>query len=480
MPTVIDSLVVELGLDPKNFTQSQQKALDQLRKFQTEAAKAGKEIEASQRRVGESLNQMKREVLGFLGLSFGGAAARQFFDFVTNLDAAIGRTSKTLGISTRELSAWQGAVEQSGGSAQSITGAMQGLSGAMQQLVLTGNASFVPLFNRLGISLYQRNGQLKTSAMLMLDLAKAMEGIVPVRAHALLSMVTGMNEDTINLLLRGRAAVEGYLDAARKAGATSASDAAAAQAFNEQLVLLERTATQTGRAIVQGLLPGLTWFLDKYKEVLQLWNNAPAWVKRLAAPVDPIGGALAAVQGLGGGGGAAGGGGAGGGLSVKPGAGASSPFTDKVSGVLAGVPGIDRVTSLNDPFHQALGRDSQHKVGRAIDLSDKPGYDPQAVVAAAQSALDQAGVGAKVAFHQKGQFGATADHIHVGATPGAGAAAAASSTINNRGGDTTSNSTSIGTIVIHAEGGSSGEIAGGIGPAIRRQNLAAPFNAGQQ
>src|SRR5262249_11998105 len=108
MPTVIDSLVIELGLDPTKFTKNQRTLVQSLRKLQDDMEKGGKEMERRQSLLADGFRKLKGEALAFLSISFGGAAARRFFDFLTNADAAVGRTSRTLDESVVTLSAWQG------------------------------------------------------------------------------------------------------------------------------------------------------------------------------------------------------------------------------------------------------------------------------------------------------------------------------------------------------------------------------------
>jgi len=76
-----------------------------------------------------------------------------------------------------------------------------------------------------------------------------------------------------------------------------------------------------------------------------------------------------------------------------------------------------------------------------------------------------------------GEYGA-----RFGAQFGAGAAANINSNVSNRAGDTnsTSNSTHIGSITVISGKGDAAGIAGDMGSAIERQNLATSVNVGPQ
>lgn len=254
---VLDSLVLELGIDSTKFTRGQQEALSSLRKMEQEAQRSGEQIESKARRSEDALLTLKREFLGFFGLAFGGAEARRFVDFVTTLDAQTGRFSRTMGVNTRELSEWQGAFQQVGGTAESANGAIGGLNSEMVKFQLTGQSAMLPVLSRLGISLFDANHHLRSATDLMLQLADAVQGIDARTATGFLSMIPGMNQDAINLLLQGRAAVESYLAAAREAGTTTVESARIAQEYNTQMALLSRTATDAGRSLFTVFAPGM-------------------------------------------------------------------------------------------------------------------------------------------------------------------------------------------------------------------------------
>jgi hypothetical protein len=50
MPTVIDSLILELGIDASKFSKGQRDALDAFKKTQEEAVKGGKAVEEQSRK----------------------------------------------------------------------------------------------------------------------------------------------------------------------------------------------------------------------------------------------------------------------------------------------------------------------------------------------------------------------------------------------------------------------------------------------
>ena len=263
MPTVIDSLVLEFGMDTSQMTRQQRKAIEDLRRFESEAVRGGKNVEAQGRRTEQTLSLIKK---GFLGLVGGASIAgvARFAHNLQNADAAVGRVAHTMNTSTRDVSAWQGAIRQMGGSSESATSALAGMSSEMNTFLLTGQASFLPVLNRLGISLFNQNKQLKTASELYLDIAEAIEKLSddPARKAAMLALLPGMNQDMINLLIKGRQETERLLQASRAVGGTMEADAKRAQLYQQNLSLLSQTFEQMTRVLTNLVTPALAGMFE--------------------------------------------------------------------------------------------------------------------------------------------------------------------------------------------------------------------------
>jgi hypothetical protein len=261
MANVVDEFVLKFSLDSSQFTAGQRAFLENIRRTTDDAKKFGDAVESQSKKIFEFFGDLKRAALGVTGLLLGGMGVKEFAGFLSNLDAATARTAKTMDISARELSNWQGAAEQVGGSAEGITATLQGFSSEMNKFALTGQTSLLGPLNQLGVSLYQTNGQLKTSTELFLDITKAVEGMDPAKARAFLSLI-GADQGAINLMINGQAALRGYLNAAAAAGGVTEKSAAAAQEYQKQVALLNRSLVELVRTL--GIFPGLT---EVFKEL---------------------------------------------------------------------------------------------------------------------------------------------------------------------------------------------------------------------
>ena len=106
------------------------------------------------------------------------------------MDAATARTARTMNISARELSNWQGAARQLGGTAQGITSVLSTLSNEMATFQLTGQWNPLGPLTQLGI------GPAKTITELMLKVADKLSTLNPATAKAFAAQLGAGDQDT--------------------------------------------------------------------------------------------------------------------------------------------------------------------------------------------------------------------------------------------------------------------------------------------
>jgi len=146
MPTIVDSLIVTLGLDPKDFKKGTTEAERQTKLTQETLKKSSEQMT-------RSLMNVARQV-GVLFLGFEGASGLLNFLARLNLaQASLGRMALNLGISARALDVWDKKIELAGGSVQAAQGAVNQLMADATSLQTTGAVSpLLVFFNKLGIS----------------------------------------------------------------------------------------------------------------------------------------------------------------------------------------------------------------------------------------------------------------------------------------------------------------------------------------
>jgi hypothetical protein len=259
---VIDSMVLELGLDASKFSEGQQEAITKLHDFETQSRRSGGVIEDQGRRVLDVFQAFRREAIVGLGVFFGGKETLDAINHIMTMDAATGRLARTMDVSIKDLSAWQGGIQAVGGSAESANAAISGLSDALGQFALTKQPQEWMLWaRRAGVNVFDQSGHVKDSIELLKELGDAVQGMNAREQTALLEKIPGMNRDMINFLITNRQRRDELL-ADFAATAPTPAEEAAAEAYAAKLTELDRSATNLSRSLVYALGPALTTIMD--------------------------------------------------------------------------------------------------------------------------------------------------------------------------------------------------------------------------
>lgn len=265
--SVIDELLISIGLDAKEFA----KGVDAVRgKVENFATKAKEQFEAvgtqskdsgavsalSFSRAGERVKklgeaskeaaaaisdsfkgaapaiELVRSKLGLLAATFGlVAGGAQTFSNYVDKSESLARLSTQLGVSVRELDAFGKAAEAAGGSAESIFASMK--------------------------AYYQQSGR---PAEEVFQLASKVEGMSRGAAQRFLQ-AQGVALDAIPIFLQGQKALDALMAKYRKTAFT-AQDSRNARAFKVAWMDFKIAAQDVGNVFVRLVLPGVTKVLD--------------------------------------------------------------------------------------------------------------------------------------------------------------------------------------------------------------------------
>ncbi|MXF49856.1 transglycosylase SLT domain-containing protein [Raoultella sp. Lac2] len=130
--TVIDALLVTLGLDASNFRKGQKEVSDDLKKQRDDAGKTAKYMEEQGKRAASFFSSIKAELLALAGVTVTAGGLTSFIKGTTSGLMDLSIQSKALGLSARELDGWSKSAEAAGSSAEKISASLQGFQGAIQ------------------------------------------------------------------------------------------------------------------------------------------------------------------------------------------------------------------------------------------------------------------------------------------------------------------------------------------------------------
>ena len=265
--SVIDELLISIGLDAKEFAKDVDavrgkvegfatKAKEQLESVGTQSKDTGAVSALSFSRAGERVQKLGeaskeaaaaisdsfkwaapaieqvRSKLGLLAATFGlVAGSAEAFDNYVDKSESLARLSTQLGVSVRELDAFGKAAEAAGGSAESIFASMK--------------------------TYFQQTGR---PAEEVFQLASKVEGMSRGAAQRFLQ-AQGVALDAIPIFLQGQKALDALMAKYRKTAFT-AQDSRNARAFKVAWMDFEIAAQDVGNVFVRLVLPGVTRLLD--------------------------------------------------------------------------------------------------------------------------------------------------------------------------------------------------------------------------
>lgn len=213
-------------------------------------------------------------------LIIAGSGLDRLAEQASKVNHELDSVSKNLGMSRGALAAWQGAVQALGGSAEGVTSFMSSLSGGISRYRVMGDTSLIQYFNTLGIGVEDAQGKVRQLDEIMLDLADSFSQLDRNTALTL-AQGMGMDDQTFNVLLKGRKALQTHLLNQSKLYRSSDKDIVntnklitATAMLNQQFEALK---LRIGNMIAPVLIKITDWvgkFIDKITKNEELIKNA--------------------------------------------------------------------------------------------------------------------------------------------------------------------------------------------------------------
>lgn len=225
---IVEQMLVELMLDTSKFAaqadkaekknQALEKSLDKTEKASKQAGKANEELAKKYHssieqiaKMGQELAKVTKELTKFFGAIIGSTGLFKLANDAAHANMEVSKLSSQLGMATASITDWQNAAGAFGGSAQGMTASLTGIKQAMNGLVMFGDASMLPYFNALGVSVVDNAGKVRKLDDVMLDLADSFQKMPKEQAYTI-GKKMGFDDGTINALISGRKELQEILD----------------------------------------------------------------------------------------------------------------------------------------------------------------------------------------------------------------------------------------------------------------------------
>lgn len=256
MATVIDALVVTLGLDASGFKKGQEETKESLDKTRKNSEQTAKDMEAAGKRAASFFGSIRTELLALVGVTLSANGIKNFITSTANSLQQLGINSKALDMSAKSLDGWSRAAEAAGSSAEKMQGTLAGFQGMLTE-VRTGGGKDNPLMIALsafsgatGTSFDYKNDN---SESIMRKIAQNWGRLKNDDLKRRYASMFGFDNSTQLALSNGNL----VSDADRFAKISKASEEATDKAakFNRRLVEMKQNFSAAAQVLFEALIP---------------------------------------------------------------------------------------------------------------------------------------------------------------------------------------------------------------------------------
>lgn len=299
MATVIDSLVVLLGLDASNYKKGREQAEKETKETARVTRNSADAITKSLADVGKTI----------AGLFLGFESATGFAKWLGGLnasEAALGRNAKQLGLSAHELNRWGQAAALLGGSVEGTQDAFNVLTAGVTKFQSgQGTSPILDLLRMAQISAVDAAGKIKNQGQVFEELAaKTAKWGATIQTQRF--RAAGLNDDEINYLLHSNDERARALQIAESHNAVTEESVAKAQELQMYWRDIGQRIQEAGQMILTAITPALEQVLDVFSDInvqgeefqtgIKLIGSAALIIRNIFSGIgDAVGGAAAAI-----------------------------------------------------------------------------------------------------------------------------------------------------------------------------------------
>ena len=251
MATVIDELMIKLGLDGSGAKKGMKDAENN--------------IKGSMKNITSTLQgglaSVSKIFTGFGAALVGAFSVGSAFSTWKEQAAEFGGVAKRLHMSIEDVQGWAGAIGKFGGSTQDFEGTLRGLNGQLARMATLGKSRTGTLLQSLGIDAGEI-GRQRDALDVLQDLAGVMEQMTPDEARGI-GAALGLDSSTIMLLQQGREGMRDLIREKRESAVYTQEDADAVKAYNVEMGKLKKGFMGIMGVLFRSIMPAFT-LVTKY------------------------------------------------------------------------------------------------------------------------------------------------------------------------------------------------------------------------
>ncbi|POP42322.1 hypothetical protein CHU32_03550 [Superficieibacter electus] len=249
-----------------------------VKKGAEEANKSAEALDSTLDKIGastdgltESMAEFSKVALGSLAafLSIGGAIGGAI-EKADEIDA-LARSAASLNMPIEDIDAWGQAAERAGGEAEGMRDSLTDMAEKMGEAMSDAESGAAQAFQRLGISLKNTDGSVKNAAQGMLDLADSISTLSREQAIFRIKELGVTDNRTVDMILKGRKAIEDMIKTQKEFGVVTKQDAEVAQKFKFELDSTKSMFNSLATQASVSIMPALTGFLKLVEKTVEFF-----------------------------------------------------------------------------------------------------------------------------------------------------------------------------------------------------------------
>lgn len=269
MATVVDALIMTLGLDTRDYDKGQKRTTADLDKLKKQSGAVAKEMSEQGKRAAEFFGSIKTELLGLLAVFGAATGLKEFIASNVQGQAALGRTAKNLDMSGKRVAAWTLIAKEMGGQVGDATIALQAFAGGLAEASIKGHSALTDTARANGINLQG----IKDSEEGLLRISKRITEL-PRQQAMYLANELGVGS-MFNELMLGPEELQRRVAFAEKHSKITPESIKAAQDLQQQWADIQQRFSE----ISQGAFIKIWPSLEKIAERFAKWMDSVDWEK---------------------------------------------------------------------------------------------------------------------------------------------------------------------------------------------------------
>lgn len=285
MASVLDSFVIQLGLDSSGLSHGTLVAQRSLRGMNDDVDKTGGKLEQAGEKGAKAFKTFRTEAMAAFALFTGGRSLEGFIKDTTEANTALGNLSRQLDIAPQKLNQLRYALQGAGASptaAEAMFQALQAKSTDPREQARVRNVALT----QAGIEVYDRNNHVRSDLVEQLHASERFNGLSRAMQDYVLSELGAQG---IAPLLRSPQ--YDRLMTGTAGGGPSQSDIKTAEKLKADFAIFSKNTNDIQQMIYGDIAPSIDWFVEKLSSIEK------ANPKEIAHGLEAIGGSLFLLSG---------------------------------------------------------------------------------------------------------------------------------------------------------------------------------------